>query len=44
MPQHETQLINYLNAIKKDVGLLVNFGPEGVTVKRKFHLYRPGSS
>jgi GxxExxY protein len=34
--EHEVQLVNYLNGIKKDVGLLINFGPSGVQVKRKY--------
>jgi GxxExxY protein len=34
--EHEVQLVNYLNALKKDIGLLINFGPTGVDVKRKF--------
>jgi GxxExxY protein len=33
---HEVQLVNYLNALKKDIGLLINFGPSGVEVKRKY--------
>ena len=33
---HEVQLVNYLNGLKKDIGLLINFGPSGVQVKRKF--------
>ncbi len=33
---HEVQLVNYLVATKKDVGLLLNFGPNGIEVKRKF--------
>jgi len=33
---HEVQLVNYLTALRKDVGLLINFGPEGVQVKRKY--------
>jgi GxxExxY protein len=33
---HEVQLVNYLNATKIDVGLLVNFGPKKVEVKRKY--------
>lgn len=37
---HEVQLVNYLNAIKKDIGLLINFGPSGVVVKRKFRTPR----
>ena len=34
--EHEVQLVNYLNGIKKDIGLLINFSPSGVEVKRKF--------
>ncbi len=33
---HEVQLVNYLNGLKKEVGLLINFGPAGVAVKRKY--------
>ena len=33
---HEVQLVNYLNALKKEVGLLINFGPSGVEIKRKY--------
>ena len=33
---HEVQLVNYLNGLRKDVGLLINFGVSGVEVKRKF--------
>lgn len=32
---HEVQLVNYLAATQKDVGLLVNFGEKSVQVKRK---------
>lgn len=32
---HEVQLVNYLQATGIDVGLLINFGPSGVEVKRK---------
>jgi GxxExxY protein len=32
---HEIQLVNYLVAIGKEVGLILNFGPEKVEVKRK---------
>jgi len=32
---HEVQLVNYLTATRKDVGLILNFGPEHVEVKRK---------
>ena len=34
--QHEVQLVNYLNGLNKDIGLLINFGPTGVDVKRKY--------
>ena len=33
---HEVQLVNYLTCLKKDIGLLINFGPGGVEVKRKY--------
>jgi len=32
---HEVQLVNYLVATQKDVGLLINFGESKVEVKRK---------
>jgi GxxExxY protein len=32
---HEVQLVNYLVATGKQVGLLLNFGPETAQVKRK---------
>jgi GxxExxY protein len=34
--EHDVQLVNYLNGVKKEVGLLINFGPSGVQVKRKY--------
>ena len=34
--EHEVQLVNYLNCIRKDIGLLINFGPNSVSVKRKY--------
>lgn len=33
--EHEVQLVNYLTATKKDVGLIINFGEHKVEVKRK---------
>lgn len=33
---HEVQLVNYLNGLNKKIGLLINFGPTGVEVKRKY--------
>lgn len=38
---HEVQLVNYLTATKIDVGLLINFGPGKVDIKRKYRTYRP---
>lgn len=35
---HEVQLVNYLTATKKEVGLILNFGPEKAEVKRKIRL------
>lgn len=32
---HEAQLVNYLTATGKDIGLLINFGSENVQIKRK---------
>ena len=37
---HEVQLVNYLTATGIDVGLLINFGPTKVEVRRKFRTYR----
>ena len=37
---HEVQLVNYLKGLGKDIGLLINFGPEGVVVKRKYQQNR----
>ena len=39
---HEVQLVNYLNGLKKDIGLLINFGPSGVEVKRKYRNPKQG--
>jgi GxxExxY protein len=33
---HEVQLVNYLNGLQKDIGLLINFGPTGVALQRKY--------
>lgn len=35
---HEVQLVNYLVATGIDTGLLINFGPDGVQIKRKTRL------
>ncbi len=37
--EHEVQLVNYLNGLKKEIGLLINFSPSGVDVKRKYRQY-----
>ena len=37
--EHEAQLVNYLNAIEEEIGLLINFGPSGVEVKRKYRQF-----
>ena len=34
--EHEVQLVNYLNGLKKNIGLLINFGQSGVEIKRKY--------
>jgi GxxExxY protein len=34
--EHEVQLVNYLTGLHMEIGLLVNFGPSGVEVKRKY--------
>jgi len=36
--EHEVQLVNYLNGLNRDIGLLINFGPTGVDVKRKYRI------
>lgn len=36
---HEIQLVNYLQATGIDNGLILNFGPERIGIKRKFRLY-----
>ena len=36
LQEHEVQLVNYLNGLKIEIGLLINFGPSGVDVKRKY--------
>jgi GxxExxY protein len=33
---HEVQLVNYLNGLRKEIGILINFGQSGVEVKRKY--------
>ena len=35
---HEAQVVNYLTATGIDIGLLINFGPEKVQIKRKVRI------
>ena len=41
--QHEVQLVNCLKGLQKDIGLLINFGPSGVEVKRKYRTLKETS-
>ena len=41
---HEVQLVNYLNGIGKDVGLLLNFGARSLEFKRKYRRPKDDSS
>lgn len=40
---HEIQLVNYLTATGMPLGLLINFGPEKVEVRRKVRQLNPTS-
>ncbi|MDW8145405.1 MAG: GxxExxY protein [Roseiflexaceae bacterium] len=35
-PEHDAQLLNYLKATEMEVGLLLNFGPQPVFVRKIF--------
>ena len=39
--ENEAQLVNYLKGLRRDIGLLINFGPSGVEVKRKYREFKP---
>ena len=39
---HEVQLVNYLKATGKEVGLLINFAEKTVQFKRKYREYNKG--
>ena len=43
-PAHEAQLVNYLTATKRDIGLLLNFGASSLQYKKKFRVYRKPDS
>jgi GxxExxY protein len=34
--EHGAQLVNYLKAMNRDIGLLINFGQLGVEIQRKY--------
>jgi len=38
---HEIQLVNYLKATNTAIGLVINFGPNDLRVKRKYRDYTP---
>ena len=38
---HEIQLVNYLNALKLDYGMLVNFGDDKLDIRHKSRNYIP---
>ncbi len=44
VPKNEVQLVNYLNATRKDIGLLINFGAESLQFKRKHRCFRDSQS
>jgi len=41
---HEVQLVNYLVATGISTGLLINFGKNGVEVKRKYREFQTSSN
>ncbi len=41
---HEVQLVNYLNGIGKDIGLLLNFGARSLEFKRKYRRPKEGAN
>jgi GxxExxY protein len=38
--EHEVQVVNYLTATGKDIGLLLNFGARSLEFKKKFRVYQ----
>ncbi|MFN8442331.1 MAG: GxxExxY protein [Caldilineaceae bacterium] len=43
LDEHHAQLLNYLRSTKIEVGLLVNFGPEGKFHRKSYDNHRKGS-
>lgn len=43
LPEHKTQLLNYLKATPYEVGLLLNFGPKPEFKRKAFDNLRKGS-
>lgn len=41
--RHEAQLVNYLVATGRDIGLLINFGADSLQFKRKYRVYQGAS-
>ncbi len=41
--EHEAQLVNYLNAVHRETGVLINFGPHRVEVRRKYREFTPNA-
>ncbi|MCX8091568.1 MAG: GxxExxY protein [Verrucomicrobiae bacterium] len=41
--EHEVQLVNYLTATGKDIGLLINFGGRSLEFKKKFRKPKTGA-
>ena len=39
--RHEVQLVNYLTATRKEIGLLLNFGADSLEFRRKFRCAIP---
>jgi len=44
VPEHEAQLLNYLRATDKEVGLLFNFGPSPQIKRKAFDNTKKGVS
>lgn len=42
-PHHEVQVVNYLTALQKDIGLLLNFGAQSLQFQRKHRRLIPRS-